>query len=304
MLSESQTFFTVKQWLLPFKECYRKVFPHKKNSFPRPAIILSDHAALYVFNDENYSAFLARANRIVTNEAIRNDLSKTNIHAYLSHFMLDKRKRVNKSTWPIIKDNWRFIYQVFLTIKITNVPNSSRAINQSKEILTNINDPFAFDDDNELDDYDHNPMNTNENIKTDNKRKRWTTSHLNSSNINKSIIDDEEVLNKAVSPFKQELQAIYNECLTTCIKNNGAFSSSDKEHQKKLDNGYHISINSAFQRFLSGNLSRHGTSTVRAFDNLLLSSHNQRTNAMSERRMSIVKRTQLEYRLGVDLMLY
>ncbi|CAF4653450.1 unnamed protein product [Rotaria magnacalcarata] len=44
---------------------------------------------------------------------------------------------------------------------------------------------------------------------------------------------------------------------------------------------------------ISGNLSRHGTSTVRAFDNLLLSSHNQRTNAMSERRMSIVKRTQL-----------
>ncbi|CAF5058540.1 unnamed protein product, partial [Rotaria magnacalcarata] len=162
------------------------VFSHKKNSFPRPAIILSDHAALYVFNDENYSAFLARANRIVTNEAIRNDLSKTNIHAYLSHFMLDMRKRVNKSTWSIIKDNWRFIYQVFLTIKITNDPNSSRAINQSKEILTNINDPFAFDDDNELDDYDHNPMNTNENIKTNNKRKRSTTSHLNSSNINKS----------------------------------------------------------------------------------------------------------------------
>ncbi|CAF4178962.1 unnamed protein product, partial [Rotaria magnacalcarata] len=57
------------------------------------------------------------------------------------------------------------------------------AINQSKEILTNINDPFAFDDDNELDDYDHNPMNTYENIKTHNKRKRSTTSHLNSSNI-------------------------------------------------------------------------------------------------------------------------
>ncbi|CAF5175463.1 unnamed protein product, partial [Rotaria magnacalcarata] len=196
MLSEPQTFFTVKQWLLPFKECYRKVFPHKKNSFPIPAIILSDRAqvflqaAFYVFNDENYSA-------------IRNDLSKTNIHAYLSLFMLDMCKRVNKSTRPEIKDNWRLIYQVFFNYvsndninfkqhhatllsrisKITNDPNSSRAINQSKEILTNINDPFAFDDDNELDDYDHNPMNTYENIKTNNKRKRSTTSHLNSSNI-------------------------------------------------------------------------------------------------------------------------
>ncbi|CAF1370898.1 unnamed protein product [Rotaria magnacalcarata] len=196
MLSEPQTFFTVKQWLLPFEECYRKVFPHKKNSFPIPAIILSDRAqvflqaAFYVFNDENYSA-------------IRNDLSKTNIHAYLSLFMLDMCKRVNKSTRPEIKDNWRLIYQVFFNYvsndninfkqhhatllsrisKITNDPNSSRAINQSKEILTNINDPFAFDDDNELDDYDHNPMNTYENIKTNNKRKRSTTSHLNSSNI-------------------------------------------------------------------------------------------------------------------------
>ncbi|CAF4811735.1 unnamed protein product, partial [Rotaria magnacalcarata] len=112
--------------------------------------------------------------------------------------------------------------------KITNVPNSSRAINQSKEILTNINDPFAFDDDNELDDYelddyDHNPMNTNENIKTDNKRKRWTTSHLNSSNINKSIIDDEEVLNKAVKRWRQSNRrghGHYAKTLETSIMNN------------------------------------------------------------------------------------
>ncbi|CAF1563640.1 unnamed protein product, partial [Rotaria magnacalcarata] len=74
----------------------KKAFPHKKDSFPRPAIILSDHAALYVFNDENYSAILARAYRIFTNAAIRNDLSNTNIHAYLSHFILDMHKRVNE----------------------------------------------------------------------------------------------------------------------------------------------------------------------------------------------------------------
>ncbi|CAF4384319.1 unnamed protein product [Rotaria magnacalcarata] len=223
----------------------KKAFPHKKDSFPRPAIILSDHAALYVFNDENYSAILARAYRIFTNAAIRNDLSNTNIHAYLSHFILDMHKRVNEylpedvreiSMWAIVllfvlnyvsNDNINFKqHHATLLSHISNIandPNSSRAINQSKEVLTNINDPFAFDDDNELDDYDHNPMNTYENIKTNNKRKRSTTSHLNSSNINKSIIDDEEELNKAVSPFKQELQAIYNECLTTCIKKQWCF---------------------------------------------------------------------------------
>ncbi|CAF2217828.1 unnamed protein product, partial [Rotaria magnacalcarata] len=120
-----------------------QAFPHKKDSFPRPAIILSDHAALYVFNDENYSAILARAYRIFTNAAIRNDLSNTNIHAYLSHFILDMHKRVNEY-------------------------------------------------------------------------------------LPEDIIDEEEELNKADSPLKQELQAIYNEWLTTCIKYNGAFSSFDK----------------------------------------------------------------------------
>ena len=42
-----------------------------------------------------------------------------------------------------------------------------------------------------------------------------------------------------------------------------------------------------------GNLSRYVTSSVRAFDSVLLNTHNQRTNAISERRMAIVKRTQL-----------
>ncbi|CAF2075054.1 unnamed protein product [Rotaria magnacalcarata] len=301
----------------------KKAFPHKKDSFPRPAIILSDHAALYVFNDENYSAILACAYRIFTNAAIRNDLSNTNIHAYLSHFILDMHKRVNEylpedvreiSMWAIFvlnyvsNDNINF-KQHHATLlsrisNITNDPNSSRAINQSKEILTNINDPFAFDDDNELDDYDHNPMNTYENIKTNNKRKRSTTSHLNSSNILinrsplESIIDEEEELNKADSPLKQELQAIYNEWLTTCIKYNGAFSSFDKASKGTRQWLSHINQQCIppipiWSNILLGNLSRHGTSTVRAFDNLLLSSHNQRTNAMSERRMSIVKRTQL-----------
>ncbi|CAF4649122.1 unnamed protein product, partial [Rotaria magnacalcarata] len=283
------------------------VFPHKKNSFPRPAIILSDraqvflHAALYVFNDENYSAILARAYRIFTNAAIRNDLSNTNIHVYLSHFMLFVLNYVSNDNINFKQHHATLLSHIS---NIANDPNLSRAINQSKEILTNINDPFAFDDDNELDDYDHNPMNTYENIKTNNKRKRSTTSHLNSSNILinrsplESIIDEEEELNKADSPLKQELQAIYNEWLTTCIKYTGAFSSFDKASKGTRQWLSHINQQCIppipiWSNILLGNLSRHGTSTVRAFDNLLLSSHNQRTNAMSERRMSIVKRTQL-----------
>lgn len=71
-----------------------QVFPHKKNHFPRPAIILSDRAqvflqaALRVFNEESFDQFLARAYRIVTNHALPDDITKTNIHACLAHFML------------------------------------------------------------------------------------------------------------------------------------------------------------------------------------------------------------------------
>ena len=71
-----------------------QVFPHKKDAFPKPAVILSDRAQIFlqaglrVFNDESYQQFLARAYRIVNNQAIENDLFKTNIHACLSHFML------------------------------------------------------------------------------------------------------------------------------------------------------------------------------------------------------------------------
>ena len=42
-----------------------------------------------------------------------------------------------------------------------------------------------------------------------------------------------------------------------------------------------------------GNLSRHIKSSIVAYDRLLLNTHDQRTNAISERRMAIVKRTQL-----------
>ena len=77
--------------------CFVQIFPHKKDAFPRPAVILSDRAqiflqaALRVLNNENYQDFLARAYRIVANAAGPDDLLKTNIHACLSHFMLVRK---------------------------------------------------------------------------------------------------------------------------------------------------------------------------------------------------------------------
>jgi hypothetical protein len=51
----------------------------------------------------------------------------------------------------------------------------------------------------------------------------------------------------------------------------------------------------SFLQCILGNMSRYITSSVQAFDTLLLT-HDQRTNAISERRMAIVKRTQLGMR--------
>ncbi|CAF3169111.1 unnamed protein product [Rotaria socialis] len=192
MLSESQTLLTITNWLTTFKESYKKVssvrtyiessilriplrskmtilqfswfsfitfqiFPHKKDSFPRPAVILSDRAqiflqaALRIYNDENYQQFLARAYRIVTNQAIQDDLFKTIIHACLSHFMFDMRKRINKylpedirefamwcmallvntGKWNEMKENWRLMCRVFINYST----NETLDFKQSYSIL-------------------------------------------------------------------------------------------------------------------------------------------------------------------------
>ncbi|CAF4044203.1 unnamed protein product [Adineta steineri] len=70
------------------------VFPHKKDMFPRPMVILSDRAQVFlqgglrVFNEESYEQFLARAYRMVTHQSLTDDFSKTSIHACVAHFMV------------------------------------------------------------------------------------------------------------------------------------------------------------------------------------------------------------------------
>ncbi|CAF0954609.1 unnamed protein product [Adineta steineri] len=348
MLSESQSLFTITQWLGAFKENHKKIFPHKKDRFPKPAIILSDRAqiflqaALLIFNEENYRQFLSRAYRIVTKRAHPTDFSKTNIHACLSHFMLDMRKRVNKhlpdeirefamwamalmvnsNTYNEIKENWRLICQVFLnnttnsnvhfkkyyTIllsrisKITIDSNASKAISNSKDGISDTNDPFEFnDEDDSFDTDEENELHSNKRRKTSRKKKKCSTSH---------VIDEEKELNEFDSPFKNDLNTIYYECCEESIKINGTPSSTDKI--SKGSRMWLLFINqrcmptvAIWSNLLLGNLSRHGQSSVHAFDTLLVSTHDQRTNAISERRMGIVKRTQLgvETRTRVDLVL-
>jgi hypothetical protein len=114
---------------------------------------------------------------------------------------------VNTSTWEEIKENWRLICQVFLNYtttdnfffkqhyatvlhrisQITSDPNSSRAIEQSKQTISTATDPFEFDDDNKMDDYDNDQLHSNKNMKKSKKRKRSTISHVCPINIYKLV---------------------------------------------------------------------------------------------------------------------
>ncbi|CAF4808358.1 unnamed protein product, partial [Rotaria socialis] len=342
MLSESQTLLTITNWLTTFKESYKKIFPHKKDSFPRPAVILSDRAqiflqaALRIYNDENYQQFLARAYRIVTNQAIQDDLFKTIIHACLSHFMFDMRKRINKylpedirefamwcmallvntGKWNEMKENWRLMCRVFINYStnetldfkqsysillsrinhITNDPNTSTAIHQSRESLSESSDPFEFNDDTENDHPNCSQLHSNEN--TQNK-KRTNTSRPVKSTLHKSIIDEEKQLNEVDSNFKKDLQQIYHDCYQDNAKSVAEISSSVNKAAKSARqwlayiNQYCMPTVAIWSNLLLGNLSRYIISSIAAYDKLLLNTHDQRTNAISERRMAIVKRTQL-----------
>ncbi|CAF2146068.1 unnamed protein product [Rotaria magnacalcarata] len=289
MLSESQTLLTITNWLTTFKESYKKIFPHKKDSFPRPAVILSDRAqiflqaALRIYNDENYQQFLARAYRIVTNQAIQDDLFKTIIHACLSHFMFDMRKRINKylpedirefamwcmallvntGKWNEMKENWRLMCRLFINYST----NETLDFKQSYSILLSrishiTNDPNSS------------------------KRFAW-------------IIDEEKQLNEVDSNFKKDLQQIYHECYQDNAKSIAEISSSANKAAKSARqwlayiNQYCMPTVAIWSNLLLGNLSRYIISSIAAYDKLLLNTHDQRTNAISERRMAIVKRTQL-----------
>src|SRR5690349_6220101 len=96
---------------------------------------------------------------------------------------------VNTSTWIEMKENWRLICEVFLNYstnetisfkinysilltrisQITNDPNSSAAINQSRQTLLESTDPFEFDDDVENDNLGHSQLHSDETIKTTRK---------------------------------------------------------------------------------------------------------------------------------------
>ncbi|CAF4116640.1 unnamed protein product, partial [Rotaria sp. Silwood1] len=112
---------------------------------------------------------------------------------------------VNTNTWVDMKENWRLICEVFINYstneteifkqhysillsrisQITNDPNASAAINQSKEIASESIDPFEYDDDDiENDNLNHNIFDSS---KTMEKMKQLKRSYSHRTSVNNSV---------------------------------------------------------------------------------------------------------------------
>ncbi|CAF2908496.1 unnamed protein product [Rotaria sp. Silwood2] len=102
-----------------------------------------------------------------------------------------------------------------------------------------------------------------------------TDSDLQKTNIHAClahvIIDEEKEANAMDSPFKSTFNRIFHDALTTC-------GLSIKEFQGIT---------------ARGDLSRHRRRMVQSFETMTIHKEEQRTTAISERRMGILKRTQL-----------
>ena len=121
---------------------------------------------------------------------------------------------VNTSNWPMVKENWKLICEVFFNYasndtnkfkqhhasllyrisKITSDPNSLKAINRSKEILSNTQEPFEFHDDDEcrLDEYGQSLRQSDECIKNNSTTKSTKTSLASSSSVKRSVSNKKE----------------------------------------------------------------------------------------------------------------
>ncbi|CAF1411493.1 unnamed protein product [Adineta ricciae] len=102
MLSESHGTGNIVHWMNYFKEKYKETFGFR-NTFPKPPIIHSDRAlvfllaAIEVFNfDETMARYIERCWRIVQGTANKRDLELTIIHACLGHFMKSVKRNATK----------------------------------------------------------------------------------------------------------------------------------------------------------------------------------------------------------------
>lgn len=218
---------------------------------------------------------------------------------------------INTSTWKEMLSNWRLICLVFwnydndedgtsknysnLLLKVQSIssdPNSNQAIGASKSIVTDVSDVFTFDEEGECHSISitgtANRMRKNPTISKNNRevmifwraRKEFRWYALGSWR------------RKRVQSSWQSIQARIAEYFWWMLSD-GWMENVIKmpvwtsEQTRKPGIGWHTSCE------IIGRYPQQVIRTVKSFDEHLLRAHPQRTNAISERRMCIVKRTQL-----------
>ncbi|CAF0902184.1 unnamed protein product [Adineta steineri] len=329
MISDAHGLVHIIAWIELFKNAYSQIFFEKP--FPRPRFILSDRAqvfligALRVWNNETLKDFLNRAYRIVTSNSTNHDNELTNIHACLAHVLKDTRKNINKyiekkyrelamwsiallintGTWVEFQNNWRLVCYVFLQLhlgeenlnqeyqdallqKITQIKTDSNTLDamKSSDSIQDVNtkessdfDEYEFCSD---DDEDFHVIETHKGSSKSSRKKR--------------IVNEEEEANTTESPFKIVVNQIFQDVLTdTGIHVEEVFGISSRGILQwfKYLTKFFMPTLPIWSTLLLGDLTRHRRRIIQSFERMRNTHPEQQTTAISERRMGILKRTQL-----------
>ncbi|CAF4999893.1 unnamed protein product, partial [Rotaria sp. Silwood1] len=341
MISSSHSLIDIIHWLELFKYHYSQVFVGKE--FPKPKLILSDRAqvflcaAIKVWNNEKMQDFLDRSYRIVNGDATNEDLQLTNIHACMAHVLIDTRRTINKfiikeyrelaiwsiallinsCTWIEFKHNWQLICLVFLQIHLDGkhvqqkhldiLLDKIRKIKSDSNTYNAVKSSNNFESDNPTNLYDSNIYNFFDDKYDDDDDPEPNNRFLKTKTKN-IIVDEEQETNSTNSKFKTVINKIfYDALIDTGISKEDVFGARASGILKwfKYLNRYFMPTAPIWSNMLLGNASRHRRLAVKSFENFCVAQLEQRTTAISERRMGILKRTQLggQIYLRLDVLL-
>ncbi|CAF5126582.1 unnamed protein product, partial [Rotaria sp. Silwood1] len=311
--------------------------------FPKPKLILSDRAqvflcaAIKVWNNEKMQDFLDRSYRIVNGDATNEDLQLTNIHACMAHVLIDTRRTINKfiikeyrelaiwsiallinsCTWIEFKHNWQLICLVFLQIHLDGkhvqqkhldiLLDKIRKIKSDSNTYNAVKSSNNFESDNPTNLYDSNIYNFFDDKYDDDDDPEPNNRFLKTKTKN-IIVDEEQETNSTNSKFKTVINKIfYDALIDTGISKEDVFGARASGILKwfKYLNRYFMPTAPIWSNMLLGNASRHRRLAVKSFENFCVAQLEQRTTAISERRMGILKRTQLggQIYLRLDVLL-
>ncbi|CAF4164381.1 unnamed protein product [Rotaria sp. Silwood2] len=307
--------------------------------FPRPQLILSDRAqifllaALHVWNNESLKDFLNRAYRIVNDNTNDDDLKMTNIHACLAHVLLDTRKTINKyiveefrelamwsiallintSTWYEFKQNWKLICLVFIQLHFgeshANIEHKDALLDKIKKIKLDTNTAQAITTSESaavqhlergpnFDPYTFNDLEEEEENNFDQLDKSF-------SRVSKKlVVDEEKEANATDSPFKIDINNIFRDAIhiigVSLEDVLGTASQGILRWFKYLINFFMPTL-PIWSNLLIGDLGRHRRRIVQSYERILIMNPQQKTTAISERRMGILKRTQLDDKISSNV---